>query len=97
MNQIVEDFLRSYCSKEPKKWIEYLPMVEFAYNNNHHSTIQMSPFQALYGQECRTPINWHDPLIKVKATREMLDEMQRQKTLIQESIRSAQQKYQSLS
>ena len=69
--------------------------MEFSYNNNHDSTIQMSPFQVLHGQDCRTPINCHDPLIKIEATREVLDEMQWQKTLIQEIIKSMQQKYQS--
>jgi hypothetical protein len=70
------DLLKSYCYKEPKKWINCLPMVDFAYNNNHHLAIQMSSLQALYGQECITPINWHHPLIKVEATREILYEIQ---------------------
>ena len=39
-------------------WEEHLPLVEFAYNNNYHASIQMAPYEALYGRSCRSPICW---------------------------------------
>ncbi|WRX15883.1 Integrase zinc-binding domain - like 10 [Theobroma cacao] len=36
----------------------YLPLVEFAYNNSFQASIQMAPFEALYGQRCKSPIGW---------------------------------------
>ena len=36
----------------------YLPLAEFSYNNSHHSSIGMPPFELLYGRSCRTPICW---------------------------------------
>ena len=50
----------------------------------------MSPFKALYGQECLTPLKWKDPMIKVQASQEMLDEMQQQIYLIWFEIKAAQ-------
>ena len=50
----------------------------------------MSPFKALYGQECLTPLKWTDPMIKVQAFQEMLDEMQQQTNLIWFEIKAAQ-------
>ena len=50
----------------------------------------MSPFQALYGQECLTPLKWMDPMIKVQASQDMLDEMQQQTDLIRFEIKVAQ-------
>ncbi|KAJ0548316.1 putative ribonuclease H-like superfamily [Helianthus annuus] len=41
-------------------WDAYLPLVEFSYNNSYHSSIQMVPFEALYGRKCRSPIVWHE-------------------------------------
>lgn len=29
---------------------ERLPLVEFAYNNSFHASIQMAPYEALYGR-----------------------------------------------
>ena len=33
-------------------WETYLPLVDFAYNNNYHSSIGIAPFEALYEQPC---------------------------------------------
>ena len=37
-------------------WKDHLPLVEFAYNNNYHSSIGRTPFEALYGGKCRSPL-----------------------------------------
>ena len=90
VNQIIEDMLRAYCMREPIKWTRYLYLVEFAYNASFQRSIGMSPFKALYGQECLTPLKWTDPMIRVQASKEMLDEMQQQTDLIRFEIKAAQ-------
>ena len=39
-------------------WEEHLPLVEFSYNNNYQTIIQMAAYEALYGRPCRSPICW---------------------------------------
>ena len=39
-------------------WKEHLPLVEFAYNNSYQASIQMAPYEALYGRPCQFPICW---------------------------------------
>ena len=39
-------------------WDRYIPLMEFAYNNSYQSSIGMAPYEALYGQRCRTPMCW---------------------------------------
>jgi hypothetical protein len=90
VNQVIEDILRAYCAREPKKWIQYLPLVEFAYNASYHQSIGMTPFQALYGQECLSPLNFSDPTIKVEASRAMLEDMEEQTKAIRKDIKAAQ-------
>lgn len=41
-------------------WDTYLPLIEFTYNNNFHSSIRMDPFEALYGRRFRTHLCWYD-------------------------------------
>ena len=55
----------------------------------------MSPFKSLYGQECLTPLKWTDPMIKVQASQEMLDEMQQQTDLIRFEIKATQDRQKS--
>ncbi|WVZ76419.1 hypothetical protein U9M48_024396 [Paspalum notatum var. saurae] len=43
------------------KWDECLPLAEFAYNNGYQKSLEMAPFEALYGRRCRTPLNWSEP------------------------------------
>nr|GEV71679.1 putative reverse transcriptase domain, ribonuclease H-like domain, aspartic peptidase domain protein [Tanacetum cinerariifolium] len=38
-----------------KGWDKHLPLVDFSYNNSYHASIKASPFEALYGQKCRSP------------------------------------------
>ena len=41
-------------------WDEYIGLMEFAYNNQHHSNIQMAPYEALFKRKCRNPICWNE-------------------------------------
>ena len=39
---------------------DHLPLIEFSYNNNYHSTIGIAPFEEIYGRRCRSPNRWFD-------------------------------------
>ena len=41
-------------------WNTHLPLMEFAYNNSYQASIGMAPYEALYGQKCRTPVCWDE-------------------------------------
>ncbi|GJW81529.1 reverse transcriptase domain-containing protein [Tanacetum coccineum] len=41
-----------------KGWERHLPLVEFSYNNSYHDSIKATPFEALYGRKCRSPVCW---------------------------------------
>jgi len=54
--KVLEDMLRMHIMHQPKQCEEYLPMVEFSYNNGYKESSKMSPFEALYGIKCRVTI-----------------------------------------
>ncbi|XP_058180201.1 transposon Ty3-G Gag-Pol polyprotein [Rhododendron vialii] len=56
--QILEDMLRAYALDFKGSWERHLPLVKFVYNNSYQSTIDMAPYEALYGQPCRSPVCW---------------------------------------
>ena len=56
--QILEDMLRACVLDLKGSWEEHLPLVEFVYSNNYQASIQMVPYEALYGRPCRSLICW---------------------------------------
>jgi hypothetical protein len=53
--------LRTCVMEYPGSWDKNLPWVEFSYNNSYQESLKMAPFEALYGRQCRTPLNWIEP------------------------------------
>ena len=47
--QILENMLRACVLDLKGSWEKHLPLVEFAYNNSYQASIQMVPYEALYG------------------------------------------------
>ena len=35
-----------------------MPLAEFAYNNSYQASVRMTPYEALYGRPCRSPLCW---------------------------------------
>jgi hypothetical protein len=50
--------LRSCVLKYGKRLDKSSPYAEFSYNNSYEACIEMAPFEALYGRQCRTPLFW---------------------------------------
>ncbi|GKF36577.1 putative reverse transcriptase domain, ribonuclease H-like domain, aspartic peptidase domain protein, partial [Tanacetum coccineum] len=56
--QTLEDMLRACVIDFGNGWEGHLPLIEFSYNNSYHASIKASPFEALYGRKCRSPVCW---------------------------------------
>jgi hypothetical protein len=90
VNQVMEDMLRMYVMDNQTHWEKYLPLVEFAYNNNFHSSISMPPYEALYGRPCRTSLSWERLEDQVTVGPELIQEMEEQVIQIRQRLKEAQ-------
>jgi transposase InsO family protein len=90
VNQIIEDMLRMYVMDQPSKWEDYLHLVEFSYNNGYQTSLKMSPFEALYGRKCNTPVSWDNPTDRAIIGPELLREMEEQMVKIKQNLKTAQ-------
>ncbi|KAA3473564.1 taxadiene 5-alpha hydroxylase [Gossypium australe] len=50
--------LRSYVMDFEINWEKYIPLVKFAYKHRYHASLKMSPFEELYGLQCRKLACW---------------------------------------
>ena len=65
VNQCLETYLRCMCIEHPTQWSVWLSTAEFWYNTNFHTSLQLSPFEALYGYKpTHIPLGpFHDSVI----------------------------------
>ena len=54
--QTLEDMLRACVMEFKGSWDTHFSLMEFTYNNSYQASIEMAPFEALYGRKCRTPV-----------------------------------------
>ena len=90
VNHVLEDMLHMYVMDKPSKWEDYLHLVEFAYNNGQQASLGMSPYEALYGIRCRTPVTWDNPVNRIVLHPKLLKEMEQEVAKIRKNLNKSQ-------
>jgi hypothetical protein len=72
-----------------------LPYAEFSYNNSYQASLKMSPFEALYGRKCRTPLFLDQTRGRQFFGPELIQEAEEQVRIIRENLRVAQTRQKS--
>lgn len=49
VNKGPEQYLRASVGDRPHQWVQWLPLAEFWYDTNFHTSLKLTPFEALYG------------------------------------------------
>jgi hypothetical protein len=94
-NQVLEDILRACALKHGGSWDKSLSYAEFSYNNSYQASLKMSPFEALYGRKCRTPLYWDQTGERQLFGPEIIQEAEEQVQQIRENLRTAQSRQKS--
>jgi hypothetical protein len=82
--------LRACVLSYGTKWEDCLPFAEFSYNNSYQASLQMAPFEALYGRKCRTPLNWSETGESQIFGPDIIKEAEEQVQLIRNRLKAAQ-------
>ena len=67
----------------------YLGWVEFSYNNGQQASLGMSPYEALYGRRCRTPVTWDNPVNRVVLGPKLVKKMEQKVVKIRQNLKAA--------
>ena len=74
-------------------WLYWLPIAEFAYNNSLHSVINMTPFEAMFGEASK----WEDNILEARESEtpaarlravNMLKQREKLRKLLNEAVNS---------
>jgi hypothetical protein len=87
--------LRACALQDQSGWDKRLPYAEFSYNNSYQARLKMSPFQALYGRSCRTPLQWDQPGEKQVFGPDILLEAEENIKMVRENLKIAQSRQRS--
>ena len=92
-NQTLEHYLRCFCSEDVERWLELLPIAEFAYNNSVHSSTKQTPFFILQGQHPHIPEAPEDVRLggEVPAEAERLQRMREARSSLEKQVKQAQE------
>ena len=89
--------MRDCVLEQGGTWDSYLSLIEFTYNNGFYSSIGMTPFEALYGIRCRTPLCWYESGEGVMVGPEMVQQITDKIKMIQEKMKDSQSLQKELS
>ncbi|GJT11399.1 putative reverse transcriptase domain-containing protein [Tanacetum coccineum] len=78
-----------------KGWVKHLPLAEFSYNNSYHASIKAAPYEALYGQKCRSPVCWAEVGEAQLTGPELIQETTEKIVLIKQRMQAAQDRKKS--
>jgi hypothetical protein len=94
-NQILEDMLRACALQDKIDWDKRLSYAKFSYNNNYQTSLKMSPFEALYRRNCRTPLHWDQPGERQVFGPDILLEAEENIRMVRENLKAAQSRQRS--
>jgi transposase InsO family protein len=94
-NQVLEDMLRACAIQYGTSWDKCLPYSEFSYNNSYQASLKKSPFEALYGRKCRTPLYWDQIGERQVFGPDIVEEAEQLVQQVRENLRVAQTRQKS--
>jgi hypothetical protein len=95
VNQILEDMLRAFSLTYGKDWEKSLSFTEFSYNNSYQASLRMTPFEALYGRKCQTPLMWFKVRERSLFGPDMIKKAKEQVAKVRENLKAAQSRQKS--
>ena len=95
VNRILEDLLHACVHDFGGSWEDHLHLVEFSYNNSYQASLEIAPFEALYGRPCRSPTCWIESGDRLVLGPDMIKEATEKVEFIRKKLLTAQSRQKS--
>ena len=67
VNKSLEQYLMVFAADKPLSWVEWLPIAEYWFNTNFHTSTNLTPFEVLYGYPNLRLLDYGSVWIQLKA------------------------------
>jgi hypothetical protein len=86
VNQILQDMLRACALQYGRSWDKSLSYAEFSYNDSYQESLNMAPFEMMYGRRCPTPLFWSEAGEREVFGPDILQEAKKQVRMVRENL-----------
>lgn len=73
----------------------FIPLMEFIYNNSFHSSIGTAPFEALFGSKCKNSLYWYESRDNGVLRPEIIEDTTDKIKMNQEKMQASKRRYES--
>ena len=87
--------LRACVTEFKGNWDNYLPLIDFTYNNNYQAGIRMTPYETFYGRKYRTPVCWDEAGERRLFSPKLVQDTNKKIQLIRDRLKVAQDRQKS--
>ena len=87
-----EHYLRAFAANRPQIWVEWLPLAEFWFNTNFHTSTKLTPFKALFGYPPPKLLDYIPSTTKVDSVDVKMRPRQQLLALLKQNLVAAQER-----
>ena len=92
VNRSLEQYLRAFAAAKPTALVDWLPLAEFWFNTNFHSSTKVTPFEALYGFPPPRLLDYIPSTTSVEVVDDHLQKRQQIMSLLKQNLLLAQER-----
>ena len=92
VNRSLEQYLSAFAAAKPTAWVDWLPLAEYWFNTNFHSSTKVTPFEALYGYPPPRLLDYIPSTTSVEAVDDHLQKRQQIMSLLKQNLVLAQER-----
>ena len=92
VNKSLEHYPRAFAVDRPHSWVDWLPLAKFWFNTNFHTSIKLTPFEAIYGYPPPKVVEYVPGVKRVATIDSYLQDRQQLFSLLKHNLNVAQER-----
>ena len=78
-----------FAADKPQSWVDWLPLAEFWFNTNFHTSLKLTPFEALYGYSPPKVVDYVPGTTRIATVDSVLQDRQQLFSLLKHHLTTA--------